>query len=299
MSDVLMIPLTSEQETLLIPVTTVQADLVTQTDVIVYVPLASKTSHGIVKIGEGLNITTSGVLSLDESKITNAVTDLELKLRKDIDRIEGLISNAENAVSFDNYEQMVEKLNSTERDIYVIGQSVFIRNLFVPDVWIYGVSDEFVEYEFVDDFELESKLETEGVVQIGYYQIAALETGKIDLDNYVTTDTYQRIDGLKVFKEMVGIVNDEQGEIIYAKHINNNFLLSTSLGENIVNIDEQLRKLYFYNEPVALEQHVSDNYISFTSVQTLTDEQKETARNNIGAGTGSGTGESVMLVWWR
>ena len=50
-------------DTILVPVTTVQPDLVTQTDVVVYVPLASKTSPGIVQIGEGLNI-DNGIISV-------------------------------------------------------------------------------------------------------------------------------------------------------------------------------------------------------------------------------------------
>ena len=50
-------------DTILVPVTTVQPDLVTQTDVVVYVPLASKTSPGIVQIGDGLNI-NNGIISV-------------------------------------------------------------------------------------------------------------------------------------------------------------------------------------------------------------------------------------------
>ena len=70
MSDVLLIDNSIQQDTVLVPVTAVQPDLVTQTDVVVYVPLASKTAHGIVKIGEGLHITQDGLLSFDRSEVT-------------------------------------------------------------------------------------------------------------------------------------------------------------------------------------------------------------------------------------
>ena len=69
MSDVLLIDNSILQETVLVPVTTVQPDLVTQTDVVVYVPLASKNAHGIVKIGDGLNITNDGELWWDASEV--------------------------------------------------------------------------------------------------------------------------------------------------------------------------------------------------------------------------------------
>lgn len=68
MSDVLLIDNSILQETVLVPVTAVQPDLVTQTDVVVYVPLASKNAHGIVKIGNGLNITNDGELWWDASE---------------------------------------------------------------------------------------------------------------------------------------------------------------------------------------------------------------------------------------
>jgi hypothetical protein len=65
-------------------------------------------------------------------------------------------------------------------------------------------------------------------------------------------------------------------------------LVSSSDGENIINIDEQLKTFNFYNKPLALEEHVEDNYISYIKAQTLTEAQKQIARNNIGAGTGGG-----------
>jgi hypothetical protein len=45
---------------------TVQSDLVTKTDYVVYIPLATKDTYGSVKIGDGLKI-DYGVVSLDSS----------------------------------------------------------------------------------------------------------------------------------------------------------------------------------------------------------------------------------------
>ena len=99
-----------------------------------------------------------------------------------------------------------------------------------------------------------------------------------------------------VFVEQIGISNENEGEINYIKHINNNFLISTSDGENIINIDEQLKTFNFYNKPIALESYVTDNFVSYTKTQTLTDAQKEVARNNLGVGAGGSSSGTTVTV---
>jgi hypothetical protein len=46
---------------------------------------------------------------------------------------------------------------------------------------------------------------------------------------------------------------------------------------------------------------VDTNYVSYTQVQLLTEEQKAIARANIGADTGGGGGggTSVTVLWWE
>ena len=62
--------LVSEQEPsyILVPSPTVTADLVTHTDFVVYIPLATRETYGSIKIGEGL-LVNDGVLSLDTDEI--------------------------------------------------------------------------------------------------------------------------------------------------------------------------------------------------------------------------------------
>lgn len=62
--------LVSEQEPsyILVPSPTVTADLVTHTDYVVYIPLATRETYGSIKIGDGLLI-NDGVLSLDTDEI--------------------------------------------------------------------------------------------------------------------------------------------------------------------------------------------------------------------------------------
>lgn len=341
-------------DVLLVPVTTVQPDLQTQTDAVVYVPLASKTAHGIVKIGDGLNITTSGVLSFDkltsgldnvdntsdldkpisnatqeaidilETDLTDLIMDTDDKVvyhindfnnphkvtkeqvglsnvdntsdldkpvstetQKQLLRLERLISGSSDVLVYDTYKDMITVLNADSKT-YGAGQSIYIGARDVPDLWIYAVMEDSVTYTYTNDEDVVNKLSTDGDLRVGYYVLHALETGEINISNVVTLDTVQNITGTKVFTEQIGILNGVEGEINYIKHINNNFLISSSDGENIINIDEQLKTFNFYNKPLALEEYVENNYISYTTQQSLTEEQKQIARNNIGAGTEGG-----------
>ena len=325
-------------DVLMIPVTTVQPDLVTQTDVVVYVPLASKEAHGIVKVGDGLSITQSGLLSFDDTvltpiknemvqlrvDLTDHVTDYEnphrvtkaqiglsnvdntsdlhkpvsLATRQELDRLAGLISGADVVISYASYKDLVDDFNNLSSAIYKVGQSVYIKTHDVPDLWIYDISSTSQTYNYVSDESIIESLENNGTFQVGYYVFASLETLKVDLSDYVTIDTRQTISGVKTFTNQLGVLNDANGDVNYIKHINNNFLISASDGENIIDIDEQLKTFNFYNQPLATVDFVMDNAISYTQTQVLTDEQKEIARNNIGAGTG-GSGSSVDLVWWE
>lgn len=53
----------------MVPVKPVKADLLTELNQTIYVPLATKNTYGSVKIGDGLNI-DNGVISFDESEVT-------------------------------------------------------------------------------------------------------------------------------------------------------------------------------------------------------------------------------------
>lgn len=79
-----------------------------------------------------------------------------------------------------------------------------------------------------------------------------------DTSNLVDLDSYQLIDGVKVFNEQFGIRNKSNGEINLIKHINNNFLITENNGTNILNIDEQLKSMYLYNKKIATEEYVND-----------------------------------------
>lgn len=90
------------------------------------------------------------------------------------------------AVSFESYSALVTALNAAENTDYKVGDNIFIQAKEVPDLWVYSVETTTTSYSYTTDDALISALET-GAVQIGYYKIAAMETGKVDLTGYVPT----------------------------------------------------------------------------------------------------------------
>ena len=90
------------------------------------------------------------------------------------------------AVSFESYSAMVTALNGAANTDYKVGDNIFIQAKEVPDLWVYSVETTTTSYSYTTDDALISALEA-GAVQIGYYKIAAMETGKVDLTGYVPT----------------------------------------------------------------------------------------------------------------
>ena len=90
------------------------------------------------------------------------------------------------AVSFESYSAMVTALNAAANTDYKVGDNIFIQAKEVPDLWVYSVESTTTSYSYTTDDALISALGT-GAVQIGYYKIATMETGKVDLTGYVPT----------------------------------------------------------------------------------------------------------------
>ncbi|MBQ8481003.1 MAG: hypothetical protein IJ532_00515 [Alphaproteobacteria bacterium] len=90
------------------------------------------------------------------------------------------------AVSFESYSALVTALNAAANTDYKVGDNIFIQAKEVPDLWVYSVESTTTSYSYTTDDALISALEA-GAVQVGYYKIAAMETGKVDLAGYVPT----------------------------------------------------------------------------------------------------------------
>ena len=110
-------------------------------------------------------------------KETKNLIDTALKIAK----------GANQAISYENYEEMVEALNWMDDTALKKGQNIYIGTVGVPDLWIYSVGETADAYSFVDDNTFVDLLKEDGTVQVGYYYVAMLETQKVDLSEYAKT----------------------------------------------------------------------------------------------------------------
>ena len=109
--------------------------------------------------------------------------------------VEQLAKGANQAKSYKTYQDFVDSFNSMEKGLWNNGQIFNIATTFVPDLWIFGQSEDKIEFVYTSDDEIYNLLENEGTFQVGYYILGAMETGKVDLSDYPTkTDLQTAID---------------------------------------------------------------------------------------------------------
>ena len=94
---------------------------------------------------------------------------------------------ANQAISFDNYEEMVNFFNTIlEWFEYNRGQNIMIVTLEVPDLWISDIKDDLMLYEYTTDENMVAELKSNGSIQVGHFVLSMLETQKVDLTEYPT-----------------------------------------------------------------------------------------------------------------
>ena len=115
--------------------------------------------------------------------------------KNDLSTVESIAKGANQAESFDNYEEMLNTLKTHTASAYNIGQNIYIKTVDVPDLWISGFKYPYVgdstypEHSFyISDDRLVNDLKKYGGVQIGIYEISMLETQKVDLTEYPTKE---------------------------------------------------------------------------------------------------------------
>jgi hypothetical protein len=77
-------------------------------------------------------------------------------------------------------------------------------------------------------------------------------------NNTVDLSSPQTITGTKVFTEVIGLANTSEGTIDQIKHINNNFLITSGTGENLLNIDEGLETISAFNRELAFKDEIGE-----------------------------------------
>lgn len=104
--------------------------------------------------------------------------------------LKSMVQALPSAKSFTNIQAMITALNGYSNTEMNVGTSIYLQQTDVPDFWVYSKADSSVAYTYTDDSAFISAVETSGYVQVGYYNIAMLETAKVDLTDYYTkTDT--------------------------------------------------------------------------------------------------------------
>ena len=80
---------------------------------------------------------------------------------------------------------MVASLQLLPEGYFKKGQNIFIATLNVPDLWVYGSLSKFTPFAYQTDSALVADLLNQGYIDIGFYRLSPLETGKVNLAEYV------------------------------------------------------------------------------------------------------------------
>lgn len=122
-----------------------------------------------------------------EEHITTQDIDIA-EIGDSVKLVEQLAKGRQAALSFNTYADFVKEFNALPKDEYSKGQNIYIATLNVPDLWVFAVSDDFAPYTYSSDEDIVDGLRVNGKIRVGYYEIAALETGKVALGELVGFD---------------------------------------------------------------------------------------------------------------
>ena len=107
------------------------------------------------------------------------------ELEDKIDDIDAIQKQASLAVSYRSYEEMIQALNAADFNLYVVGQSIYIKTDDVIDVWVMEKMTEAKSYTYTSDAKVQQDLTSISGLEVGHYVLAPLETERVDLTNYV------------------------------------------------------------------------------------------------------------------
>lgn len=142
------------------------------------------TLHKIAKSGKYADLVDKPN-TIDNLNSTSIIDNLSANQGRILKQ---MIQSIPTAESFANIHTLVDNLNALSKGEMIVGSNLFIQTMNVPDFWVYGVVDTNVTYNYIDDNSFVSDVRTNGYVQVGYYQVAMLETEKVDLTNYYTKE---------------------------------------------------------------------------------------------------------------
>lgn len=169
--------------------------------------------------GSGSEITEEDLEKIE----TNIKEDIEPILDEALENSETAISiskGANQALSFGDYETLISVFNNLDKDVYRVGQSLFVVTLDVPDLWISGITEENNYFYYMEDAHIISMLSSQGYIEVGHYRISQLETQKVDLSGYTKRTDYAsstRAGVVRQFKDTGILINSSNGKIYIDK----------------------------------------------------------------------------------
>ena len=110
------------------------------------------------------------------------------KLSDTINNVEAIALGAEKAITYGDYYEMVNVINTLPQNHFKPGQGINIIDTGVPDLWVAYVENSHWEHRFIDNESFIAQLQQSGYVQVGYFSLAQKETQKVDLTDYAKKD---------------------------------------------------------------------------------------------------------------
>lgn len=227
MSDVLLTQASTQSSYLMVPVKPVEADLLTELNQTIYVPLATKNTYGSVKIGDGLNI-DNGVISFDESEVTILSISLNgepLTIDEDKNVDIALTKNDVGLDQVDNTSDMDKPISTAQQDALNLKLDKKQSSADIGKV-AYVNDNGDIDFKNVDTIEV--KLNDEAIdTDAGIFNfsnnftITSIDDGQVDIDlSEEFKESVGKIDSISVNNDVLEIdenknVNIDINDYIY------------------------------------------------------------------------------------
>ena len=126
------------------------------------------TNHNLTNVTETLS-GTSHMVGLLNSKVQENSS---------------ILKGCNKSVAYADYLQAINTISSYDKTQFNVGQNVYIERLNVPDMWIAGVYEDKVEYNYVSEEDTAKELTENGSIRVGHYKLCALEVQQVNLTEY-------------------------------------------------------------------------------------------------------------------
>ena len=117
--------------------------------------------------------------------------------------------------TYEDYNGFVTAVMGMDATALKVGDNILIKQLNVPDMWVYKVAETKVTYTYTDDVNIILELAKDAGLVVGHYTFAKLETQKVDLseyqtktDNSLTTTAKTVAGGINELKSIIDNVID-------------------------------------------------------------------------------------------